>query len=86
MVNVEDSAVATAVSQIQEEGESFYDYDNIGMYMKSGFCYSDVKSYIPEVISLSLVSLWFSYAKTTAADKERKMQREMLVKEIQNLP
>jgi hypothetical protein len=54
--------------------------------MKSGFCYSDVKSYIPEVISLALVSLWFSYAKTTAADKERKMQREMLVKEIQNLP
>lgn len=33
---------------------------NIGLYMKSGFCYSTIKSFIPQVICLSLVGVWFS--------------------------
>ena len=49
------------------------------MYMKSGFCYSDVKSFIPEVISLALVSLWFSYHKTNVADKAKRLEREILI-------
>ena len=51
--------------------------------MKSSFCYSDVKSFIPEVISLALVSIWFSQHKTAAViNKESKAKREMLIKEI----
>lgn len=40
--------------------------------MKSGFCYSDVKTFIPEVIAMALVALWFSCNKTSAADKQIK--------------
>lgn len=58
VVNVEDSPLTSAIS---ESGDSFYDNENIGMYMKSGFCYSDVKSFIPEVISMALVGIWFSW-------------------------
>ena len=82
VVNVEDSAVTRVINELQEAGESWYDSENIGMYMKSGFCYSDVKRFMPEVISLALVSLWFSYHKTTAADKAKRSEREILVKEI----
>lgn len=39
--------------------EIFYD-KNIGLYQKSGHCYSDVKSFIPQVVCLVLVALWFS--------------------------
>jgi hypothetical protein len=40
--------------------------------MKSGFCYSDVKSFIPEVIAMALVALWFSGHKNANLDKEIK--------------
>lgn len=39
--------------------EPFYD-KNIGIYMKSGHCYSDIKSFIPQIVCLALVALWFS--------------------------
>lgn len=58
VVNVEDSPLTRVIS---ENGDAdYYASENIGMYMKSGFCYSDVKSFIPEVISMGLVALWFS--------------------------
>lgn len=33
---------------------------NIGLYQKSGHCYSDVKSFIPQVVCLALIAIWFS--------------------------
>jgi hypothetical protein len=63
VVNVEDSPLTRVTSEcnvLNQDGE-WYDSENIGMFMKSGFCYSDVKSFVPEVISMALVALWFSY-------------------------
>jgi len=40
------------------------------MYTKLGFCYSDFKAFVPQVISMALAAIWFSDAKTTAVDKE----------------
>ena len=37
--------------------------ENIGVYMKSGMCYSNIKSFLPTVITLSLIAVWFSEAK-----------------------
>jgi len=54
--------------------------------MKSGFCYSDVKSFIPEVIAMALVALWFSSNKSSAADKLIKLRRQALVQQIEQLP
>lgn len=45
------------------------------MYMKAGFCYSDVKYFVPMVIALALVSLWFSDKKSTVRDKAYKLKR-----------
>lgn len=39
--------------------EEFVD-KNIGLYQKSGHCYSDIKCFIPQVICLAMVALWFS--------------------------
>ena len=65
----------------------FYENDeNIGLYMKIGFCYSDIKSFIPEVIAMALVSIWFSDKKTTIADKLMKSRRQALVRDIELLP
>ena len=54
--------------------------------MKSGFCYSDVKTFIPEVIAMALVALWFSSNKSHAADKQIKLLRQSLVQQIEQLP
>jgi len=48
--------------------------------MKSGFCYSDVKSFVAEVIAMTLVALWFSSNKTSAAEKDIRLRRQMIVK------
>ena len=61
-----------------KEDIDWFESENIGMYMKSGFCYSDVKSFIPEVICLALVALWFSHCKSTAKDKVMRDKREKL--------
>lgn len=37
--------------------------ENIGVYMKSGMCYSNIKSFLPSVITLALIAIWFSDAK-----------------------
>ena len=46
--------------------------ENIGFYMKSGFCYSDVKCFVPEILAMAIVAIWFSDKKTTVLDKEMK--------------
>lgn len=65
----------------------FYENDeNIGFYMKSGFCYSDAKSFIPQILAMALVSIWFSDKKTTVLDKEIKAKRKSLIRDIEMLP
>lgn len=44
------------------DSEEFTD-KNIGMYMKAGYCYTDFKTYIPEVVCLTMVAIWFSHCK-----------------------
>lgn len=55
------------------------------MFMKSGYCYSDVKSFVPEVISMALVALWFSFNKNPHL-KEIREKRKRIIKEIVALP
>ena len=65
----------------------FYENDeNIGFYMKSGFCYSDVKSFIPQILAMALVSIWFSDKKTTVLDKDMKNRRKALIRDVEMLP
>ena len=33
---------------------------NIGLYQKSGHCYSDIKVFVPQVICMAMVAIWFS--------------------------
>ena len=73
VVNVEDSPLTRVISENNQD--SWFENENIGMYMKSGFCYSDVKSFIPEVIAMALVALWFSGHKNANLDKEIKKRR-----------
>lgn len=70
-----------------EDGSStLYDIEeSIGMYTKFGFCYSDFKAFVPQVISMALTALWFSDAKTTAVDKDRVKQRQILIKDISGM-
>ena len=52
VVNAEDSPITKQISSEDEH--------TIGLYMKAGYCYCDIKSFIPQVVCLSLVALWFS--------------------------
>ena len=54
--------------------------------MKTGFCYSDVKCFVPQVLAMALVSLWFSDKKTTILDRETKNRRKALIRDIEMLP
>lgn len=54
--------------------------------MKTGFCYSDVKCFIPQVLAMALVSIWFSDKKTTILDRESKQRRQKLIRDIEMLP
>ena len=66
---------------------SWFDNDeNIGLYMKSGFCYSDVKSFVPMIIAMSLVAIWFSDKRSKHRDKAIKEKRIQLVKAMDELP
>lgn len=47
-------------SDSDELGDNEFRDKNIGLYQKSGHCYSDVKSYIPQIVALTLTALWFS--------------------------
>lgn len=44
--------------------------------MKSGFCYSDMKCFVPEILAMALVAVWFSDKKTTVLDKAIKSKRK----------
>jgi hypothetical protein len=63
---MENSPITRVIDEIlkEEKGEDSSEEDyiekNIGLYMKTGHCYSDVKSFIPQVVCMSLVALWFS--------------------------
>lgn len=72
------------------EEDPFQD-KNIGMYSKCGYCYTDLKTFIPQVVCLSLVAIWFSHNKFTAqaavgfTHEERKAlleERKRLVQDI----
>ena len=67
-----------------EEGNAtlYENEESIGMYTKFGFCYSDFKAFVPQVISMALVALWFSDAKTTALEKDIKKKRQILIRDI----
>lgn len=43
---------------------------NIGLYMKSGYCYCDIKSFVPTIVCLALVAIWFSDNKTKKASSK----------------
>lgn len=83
VINVEDSPVSRVVSDMADD---VFDNESIGMYMKSGFCYSDVKSFLPQVISLALVSIWFSDLKALKTNNEIRQKRAQLIKDIEKLP
>ena len=81
----------------QKTGESESDYmsrnpewfdndENIGLYIKCGFCYSDVKSFVPMVIAMALVAIWFSEKKSKHMEKTIKSKRIQLIKAIDDLP
>jgi hypothetical protein len=50
---------------------------NIGLYQKSGHCYSDIKSFIPQVVCITLVALWFSDKKSSL--KIESMEQKNLI-------
>ena len=54
--------------------------------MKCGFCYSDVKSFVPMVIAMALVAIWFSDKRTKHRDKSIKEKRINLIKALDELP
>ena len=54
--------------------------------MKSGFCYSDVKCFVAQVLAMALVSIWFSDKKTTVLDRESRQRRKSLIHDIEMLP
>lgn len=60
--------------------------DSIGFYMKSGFCYSDVKCFIPMVVSMALIAIWFSDKTSNYLDKESMEKRKQLISSIEDLP
>lgn len=61
---------------------------NIGLYTKTGYCYSDIKSFLPQVVSLILVAIWFSDNKQShnISDLEQKKrvkeERQHLISDI----
>lgn len=69
VVNVEDSPITKAdpfgspVGKY-EEASQMQSTRHIGFYMKSGYCYCDIKSFVPIVVSMALVAIWFSDHKT----------------------
>lgn len=43
--------------------------------MKAGYCYCDIKSFVPMVVCMALVSLWFSDNKSKGGNKDSKKLR-----------
>ena len=57
--------------------EPFYD-KNIGIYTKTGHCYSDIKSFIPQIVCLALVALWFSDQKMRQANLSTESKKPII--------
>jgi fructoselysine-6-P-deglycase FrlB-like protein len=68
VVNVEDSPITKVCDHHEEESGK---ERNVGFYMKSGYCYCDIKSFIPQVVSMALVALWFSDHKSKKPNSKR---------------
>ena len=68
------------------QGKDEFVDKNIGLYQKSGHCYSDIKCFIPQVICLAMVALWFSDKKQgmmSMNDKQKVIEsRKDLVQDI----
>ena len=60
VVNVEDSPITKVGDLLKGQDDDSAKERKIGFYMKSGYCYCDIKSFIPQVVSMALVALWFS--------------------------
>jgi glucosamine--fructose-6-phosphate aminotransferase (isomerizing) len=58
---------------------------NIGLYMKSGYCYCDIKSFVPMVVCMTLVALWFSDKKGKVVNKDVKKLRQMIIEDLEML-
>jgi len=74
---VEDSPL-TRVVPTMNKMKGFTDDEcasSIGMYIKSGFCYNDLKCFVPQILSMALISLWFSDKKNKTVNREAKEKR-----------
>ena len=65
VVNVEDSNLNNASTEFQDKGEK-----KIGLFMKSGYCQCDIKSFVPQIVCMALVALWFSDNKSKIVDSK----------------
>lgn len=73
VVNVEDSPITKVGENFNSSGFESQKESQIGMYMKAGYCYCDIKSFIPEVVCMSLVALWFSDHKSKTQNSKSKL-------------
>lgn len=80
-MNVEDSPITKVGEENFKQRKRSIDEDdddilgneaNIGMYMKAGYCYCDIKSFVPMVVCMTLVALWFSDHKSKGANSKIK--------------
>ncbi|CDW73732.1 glucosamine--fructose-6-phosphate aminotransferase [Stylonychia lemnae] len=85
VVNVEDSPITKVGENLSAQGFDNSQNKNIGLYMKAGYCYCDVKSFIPEIVCMALVALWFSDAKTKKQNKEQKKLRQHIIEDLEML-
>ena len=73
---------ASSATLAQQNAHWHENDENIGFYLKAGFCYSDVKSFVPSVLALAQIAVWFSDKKTTVLDKELKQRRKDIITQI----
>lgn len=62
-----------------DDDEAFQE-KNIGMYQKSGHCHSDFKSFVPQVVCLAMVALWFSAKKLGLEDMSYERKKKIIQK------
>mmetsp|Transcript_24078 Transcript_24078/g.18361 ORF Transcript_24078/g.18361 Transcript_24078/m.18361 type:complete len:84 (+) Transcript_24078:1404-1655(+) len=62
-----------------------YSCKNVGLYMKAGYCNCDIKPFVPTVVCLALVGLWFSDHKNKTGNKVAKKQRKLIISELEML-
>mmetsp|Transcript_10296 Transcript_10296/g.15729 ORF Transcript_10296/g.15729 Transcript_10296/m.15729 type:complete len:227 (+) Transcript_10296:1094-1774(+) len=77
---LKEKATVLYDSSDEEEQAGLFTDKNIGFYQKSGNCYSDVKSFIPQVVCMALVSLWFSDKKQSQQLQSIKQKQDTVDK------